>query len=71
MKQRTLRILDHLPIVGNIVKKRAGVVLFGSQFLEWYWNDPEARPLHEFGKEHPDEVLTYKLMHEILNNAKK
>lgn len=70
MRQRTFRILDHLPIIGSTIKRHAGVVWWCSPFREWYFNDPEAEPVRKWAEKHPDEALTNKILHEILKNSK-
>lgn len=70
MKLKTLRILNHLPILGKMIKRWEGVIIPGSWFLEWYFNDPEAAPVREYAKKHPDEVLTNTLIRDILDKNK-
>lgn len=70
MKKKTLAILDHLPIIGEVIKMREEVVWWCSPFMEWYWNEPEAEPVRQWCKDHPDEVLTCKILRELSGKNK-
>lgn len=72
MKKNIYSILARVPIVGPIIEKKTNFFAFKcSPFMEEYTKTDDFKILRNWGKSHPDEIISPKMAEKIIAEAKQ